>query len=95
MAAGATTGHNAIQSLSRFEVKGFGMDGTAKAREDVPIANGVACELPASSPLAGDWERVADNGLEHQAVRSRREAVADAKFDVDCIHLEIGTAYNC
>ena len=40
--------------------------------------------------LAGDRERVADNGLEHQAVRSRREAVTDANLNVDRLHLEIG-----
>ena len=33
---------------------------------------------------------VADDGLEHEPVRSRGKAVADAEFNVDFFHLKIG-----
>jgi hypothetical protein len=49
----------------------------------------VQCGVRRAIGLISAWEGIADNGLEYEAVRSRREAVADAKFHVDFIQPEI------
>src|SRR5260370_38769856 len=68
----------------------FTMKAPCEDRGDVPIARGTFCALPLLLFFAGNREGVADDGLEHDPVRAGGEAVADAEFNVEGIHLEIG-----
>jgi hypothetical protein len=51
-----------------------------------------ALRAAALAILAGNWEGVAEDGFEDQAVRSGGEAIADAELDIELLHLKIGNS---